>query len=142
MTTRRPPALANWLLNRFGVARQNPPLAGDLLEEFRSGRSSAWFWRQTLVVILTGLARSARNSRRLLTGAVIGRTAQVGVAFLLWLLHFPPKLPHDWRFAGFLLIPLGGILLKKRYRKWPVGGPFFQVLTVYCFQTLMMGQSS
>src|SRR5580700_894882 len=59
MNDRKPPRLSNWLLNHFGVGRQNPPLAGDLLEEFRSGRSAAWFWRQTLVVILTGLARNA-----------------------------------------------------------------------------------
>jgi hypothetical protein len=43
MSIRKPPRLANWLLDHSGVARQNPPLAGDLLEEFRSGRSAAWF---------------------------------------------------------------------------------------------------
>jgi hypothetical protein len=42
MSPRRPPALADWLLDRSGFARQNPPLAGNLLEEFRSGRSAAW----------------------------------------------------------------------------------------------------
>jgi amino acid transporter len=32
-------------------------LAGDLLEEFHSGRSAAWYWRQTLTAIAAGLFR-------------------------------------------------------------------------------------
>jgi hypothetical protein len=94
MSTRKPPALANWLLNRFGAARQNPPLTGDLLEEFRRGRSAAWYWRQTLVVILTGLAQNARLCWRRLAGLVIGWAAQAGVAFAFWRFHFPPQLPQ------------------------------------------------
>jgi hypothetical protein len=90
----KPPRLATWLLGRSGIARRNPPLAGDLLEEFRSGRSAAWYWRQTLVLVLTCLGPKARNSRKRLTGAVMGWVAQACVAFALWSLHFPPSLPH------------------------------------------------
>ena len=42
MSLRKPPRLASWLLDRFGVASQNPPLTGDLIEEFLGGRSAAW----------------------------------------------------------------------------------------------------
>jgi hypothetical protein len=73
------------------MAHQNPPLAGDLLEEFRSGRSAAWYWRQTVVVILTGLARHASLRRRLLTAYAIGWTAETGITFMLWRLHLPQQ---------------------------------------------------
>ena len=59
MSLRQPPALAAWLLDRLGYTRQNAALAGDLLEEYRSGRSPAWFWRQTLMVIVNGIGRNA-----------------------------------------------------------------------------------
>jgi hypothetical protein len=101
MNIRKPPRLANWLLNRSGVARQNPPLTGDLLEEFRNGRSAAWYWRQTLVVILTGLARNARLGWRPLTGIVIGWAIQTEVALALWWFHFPPYLSSAfWPLTG------------------------------------------
>ena len=93
MNPRKPPRLATWLLNRFGVARQNPPLAGDLLEEFRSGRSAAWYCRQTLVAIFTGLVGNARLFRRLLTAYILGWAAEAGAAFALWWFHYPRQ-PH------------------------------------------------
>ena len=52
MNFRKPPTLAAWLLDRLGYTRQNAALAGDLLEEFQAGRSSAWYWRQTWMVIV------------------------------------------------------------------------------------------
>jgi len=51
MSFRKPPGVATWLLNRLGHASVNPSLAGDLLEEFQSGRSRGWYWRQILIVI-------------------------------------------------------------------------------------------
>jgi hypothetical protein len=93
MNARKPPRLANWLLDRLGPARQNPPLAGDLLEEFRRGRSAAWFWRQTLVAILTSLGQSLRLYWHVVTGVAIGWASQAGIAFALWRSHFPPRLP-------------------------------------------------
>jgi len=48
MKSRRPPRLAVFLLNQFS---DNPPLAGDLEEEYRAGRSAAWYWRQVAAVI-------------------------------------------------------------------------------------------
>ena len=42
MNRRRPPKLATWLLDRLGYTHRNAALAGDLLEEFRSGRFAAF----------------------------------------------------------------------------------------------------
>jgi hypothetical protein len=87
---RNPPRLATWLLGRFGFDHQNPPLAGDLLEEFQNGRSAAWYWRQTLGTIFGGLGR---NAGRRLTGSLIGWAAQFGVAFALRRFHVLPEPP-------------------------------------------------
>jgi hypothetical protein len=57
MTSKRPPRLASFLLNRIS---DNAPLAGDLEEEFAAGRSRAWYWRQVLLALVLG----PRPSRR------------------------------------------------------------------------------
>lgn len=51
----RPPRLATWLLERFSHVLQNAPLAGDLAEAFKQGRSSGWYWRQVFVAVLFGV---------------------------------------------------------------------------------------
>lgn len=58
-----PPKLATWLLDRLGFATQNPALVGDLLEEFRGGRSRGWYWRQTLTAIAAGVRCNVRNRK-------------------------------------------------------------------------------
>jgi hypothetical protein len=49
-----PPRLATALLNRFAA---NDPLAGDIQEEYRAGRSVVWYWRQTLMAVVIALLR-------------------------------------------------------------------------------------
>ncbi len=49
MRTKRPPCVATWLLQH--LASDNVPLAGDLLEEFRAGRTAHWYWRQVMAAI-------------------------------------------------------------------------------------------
>jgi hypothetical protein len=117
MSLRKPPALANWLLDRAGFARQNPPLAGDLLEEFRSGRSAAWYWRQTVAVIAAGTVRNARLCRRPLTAFSIGWAAETSVTFVLWWFHYPPQLPHIVGSIAHVLAWIGGVwFLWKLFR--------------------------
>jgi hypothetical protein len=122
MNPRKPPALATWLLTRSGFTRQNPPLAGDLLEEFLSGRSAAWFWRQTLVAILAGLAQSAKRFERLFIACITGWAIQAGVDFGLWRIVLPPR-PRGkagtiaWfltAISAFLLVAFAYALLRRR----------------------------
>lgn len=54
---RTPPALANWLLSRLFDAYRRDGLIGDLEEEYRRGRSRAWYWRE----VLTAVAASRRG---------------------------------------------------------------------------------
>jgi hypothetical protein len=48
------------------LGHRNDGLAGDLLEEFRNGRSSRWFWRQVLAAIAIGGGREIVNHRTVL----------------------------------------------------------------------------
>jgi len=49
MRHRKPPGVATWFLNRFSSSEA---LVGDMIEEYRRGRSRVWYWRQTSVAVL------------------------------------------------------------------------------------------
>lgn len=124
MNPRTPPRLAQWLLDRLGPARQNAPLVGDLLEEFRDGRSPAWFWRQTLAVILSGFAGNARRYRRLLAARLFGWAAAGIVAFGLRQFHLSARL-NGWigLSAGVALLSLWCVLSVRRRWREKSGAP-------------------
>ena len=46
MRGKEPPPFATWVLEHLTSGERDEALAGDLLEDFRSGRSHAWYWRQ------------------------------------------------------------------------------------------------
>src|ERR1700689_2164743 len=50
-----PPRLATWLLEHAGGRYRREALVGDLIEEFSLGRSRAWFWRQILHALCSGV---------------------------------------------------------------------------------------
>ncbi len=108
MIFRRPPALANWLLERLGYTRSNAALAGDLLEEFRNGRSAAWYWRQTLVVIASGIARNGAVLGPYLWALSAAYAAQLAATLTLWWKHSPPTIDGTgWmKFGVWLLAQL------------------------------------
>jgi hypothetical protein len=105
MSHRQPPALALWLLDRLGFARGNAPLVGDLLEEFRSGRSALWFWRQTLTVVADCVGRRVALLQVYWIAVALGFVVQLPLSLLLFRLHLPPP-AHGlgWKIAAFLLI--------------------------------------
>jgi hypothetical protein len=43
--------LATWLLEHLTFGSDTEAISGDLLEELRAGRSTAWYWRQVLLAI-------------------------------------------------------------------------------------------
>ena len=115
MRTAQPPVLANWLLDRLGYTSQNPALAGDLLEEFHSGRSIAWYWRQTLMVIATGIGKNAFVQRRYLTACIAGFIAQAAVAFCDWWIDAQHRAHSPGRFAVQILL---AVLVIVVYAAW------------------------
>jgi len=58
MTSRALPRLATILLRGFGP--NDDVLTGDLEEEWRAGRSAAWYWRQVLAAVAHHLVAEIR----------------------------------------------------------------------------------
>jgi len=61
-----PPRIPLWLLEHLTPPEREDALAGDLLEEFRNGRTNGWFWRQALGAWLAAWARYFVRRRSLL----------------------------------------------------------------------------
>ncbi len=114
-----PPKLATWLLNNFGATRHRRALVGDLLEEFRGGRSRSWFWRQALLIVARQLGREAFSP-----GILFG----VGFVFLVfalpdyvfWRLHRPLHI-SEWVSAAIAVAGVLSLLWyfwSRRASKW------------------------
>jgi hypothetical protein len=71
MNPKNPPAMASWMLEHLILGDKNEALAGDLLEDFRRGRSAAWYWRQVLVAIVFGFTRELRAQWPAMTYAAL-----------------------------------------------------------------------
>jgi hypothetical protein len=56
-----PPAVATWLVEHVARRYRRESLAGDLLEEYRAGRSSAWYWRQVLCSLIAAAGHVLRT---------------------------------------------------------------------------------
>jgi hypothetical protein len=54
MNRQGPPIFATWLLQHLGDPYRREALIGDLIEEYRRGRSNAWYWRQVSFAALAG----------------------------------------------------------------------------------------
>lgn len=60
MKQSHPPRLATWMLRHMLPGEHHDALVGDLLEEFRAGRSAGWFRRQVLAGIAVAYGRKLR----------------------------------------------------------------------------------
>ena len=85
MRSSQPPIVATWVLTHFG--NRNEVLAGDLVEEYRRGRSVAWYWRQVIVAILVGCGNDIRAHKLLTVRALI--TGWATLILSSYLLIFP-----------------------------------------------------
>ncbi len=74
MRQSEPPSLATWMLDHAVPGGRDEGLAGDLLEEFRAGRSEGWYWRQTLSACVLGWLSNLNENRNLLVFAVLWST--------------------------------------------------------------------
>jgi hypothetical protein len=61
MSSREPPLVAAWLLNRFVAWDRKESLLGDLFEEYQAGRTAGWYWRETVVALLISMRGGIRR---------------------------------------------------------------------------------
>jgi len=54
------------MLEHLNTGKSNDALTGDLVEEFRHGRSVVWYWRQAIAALVIGWLRNIRNHRNLM----------------------------------------------------------------------------
>jgi len=57
MKASHPPILATKLLGQLVSGPHGDALAGDLIEQYRQGRSAVWFWRQALLAIVVSFTK-------------------------------------------------------------------------------------
>jgi hypothetical protein len=72
MSTRIPPRIATWLLERLGPGYRNESLVGDLFEEYQLGHTRAWYWHQAVVATwIGGTVRLRRALQHLASSALL-----------------------------------------------------------------------
>ena len=70
---RQPPRVATWLLDNFRYGPLSDSLVGDLIEQFRQGRSRYWYYRQVAVALAAGMVKGVREHKfRALAGLSAG----------------------------------------------------------------------
>jgi len=98
-----PPRFATWLLVLFTPILDNKPLAGDLIEAFKQGRSSSWYWRQVLSAILVSLSSLLHRNLASLVYAIV-----CGMAISrAWFFMFPNAEHASWLPKVFALYAKG-----------------------------------
>jgi hypothetical protein len=103
--SRKPPKLATALLR--SVADNKPALIGDLLEQFRSGRSAAWYWREVLAVLGRGVLCEVRGSIWWSAAAIAAAVLVLDLPFVIGSAGYSP-VPVDmrrWFLMAFFLAP-------------------------------------
>jgi hypothetical protein len=95
MRSAQPPAMATRLLERLGSDPMHEALVGDLVEQYRQGRSRAWFWRQALAAVLRRTVTDVRGHKLLAL-----RALAIG-----WGLYFALSFPVNYA-SGRIRFPI------------------------------------
>ena len=123
MSNAQPPRFASWLLTRFASGPQSESMMGDLVEQYRSGRSAAWYWRQVVSAVLAGAGRDLRTHKLLTLRAVAFGS----------LLYFLLSFPVNWLSVAARVRVIGWLAETGRYSYWSVllGAQLSSAIFVY-----------
>jgi hypothetical protein len=126
--TPEPPRLATWLLEQFSPVLENAPLAGDLIEAFKQGRSSGWYWRQVFgAILIVALPTLLRKQWGCLAYAV-GWGSLVSAA---WFFVFPNA------GRGSALPPVVALYARSYTIQWP-WSLAYQIAFMTAFQAVIV----
>jgi hypothetical protein len=104
MRSAQPPTTATWLLENLTSGRGNDSLQGDLMEEYRSGRSGAWYLRQVLMTIAVTFWEEI-SAHKLLAVRAVATGWAVWYLYVLFmyklLIPFAQELPLAFRFGPY-----------------------------------------
>jgi hypothetical protein len=109
-----PPRVATWIFEYLRPSGCDDALAGDLLEEFRSGRSAGWYWLQIIAALAVEWGQRAWQQRNCLLFAAAWSFVSPSWVFfdfrsrdLLWRTGFVWYIPPwPWRLVCFLVLGL------------------------------------
>jgi hypothetical protein len=104
MTANHPPRFAAWLLQHLGCSVDNDAVLGDLAERFREGKTSAWYWMQTLTAIAVSTFEDIHARKVLALRAVLaGCFVQISIQVLMtrYFPLVPYWVPLGWWGTGF-----------------------------------------
>ena len=113
MTHKNPPRIAHWMMEHLRPAGSDEALAGDLLEEFRSGRSAGWYSLQVAAALVTQWSRSLWQHRASLLFAAIW--SFISPAWQLLFTRFYRhssfigavwRIPWPWSFISVLILSI------------------------------------
>ena len=90
MSTHHAPQAAMWFADRFISGARRDSLVGDLVEQFDTGKSTVWFWRQVLAAIVTSAAADRASHKLLAARAlIVGATLYYVLAIpVIWIAPF------------------------------------------------------
>ena len=98
MNPTNPPRFATWMMAHLTPADRDEAVAGDLLEHFRAGRSSGWYWRQVIVAIAVAWGQSVwRRRAPLLFAAIWSLLSPAWELFFLNRSRHKPLIGAIWR---------------------------------------------
>ena len=87
MRDTQPPRVAAWLFDRLASGPNREALMGDVVEQFRKGRSASWYWRQVICSILAATGRDVSGHKLLALRAV---TVGLVSMWMFWALASVP----------------------------------------------------
>jgi hypothetical protein len=104
--------LATWMLEHLTPPPRNESLSGDLLEEFRSGRSIVWYWRQVVSAIAVRLFNKSRDYTLPLAFSIAWSMLYPSWQFLVWKSGLSQTMiarssSLDWPYSSLLTLASG-----------------------------------
>jgi hypothetical protein len=119
--------MATWLLEHFSPVLENAPLAGDLIEAFKQGRSPRWYWRQVFWALLVALPNLLRKK----WGCLAYALSWSGLISAAWI----SMLPINGRGSA---LPLVYALLEKGWGfEWP-WSEVYDIAFVTAFEVMIV----